>query len=84
LDPYELWVWAPSRRGEWRSGHGPNGELCGVTGFAIIVRVQREPPISHGDVTTIMRLLGDIQVDVAEIRDLLEEDDGEEEASEPD
>lgn len=37
-----------------------------------------EPPIDHRDVTTIMRLLGDIQHDVARIRSLLEEDDGEE------
>jgi hypothetical protein len=43
-----------------------------------------EPLISHQDVTTIMRLLGEIQQDVQEIRDLLEEDDGEEEAPEPD
>jgi hypothetical protein len=38
-----------------------------------------EPPIEHRDVTTIMRLLSDIQVDVNEIRRLPEEDDGEEE-----
>jgi hypothetical protein len=37
-----------------------------------------EPPISHRDVTTIMRLLTDIQLDVREIRDLLGDDDGEE------
>jgi hypothetical protein len=45
-----------------------------------------EPPISHGDVTTIMRLLADIQGDVRRIRRLLEEeeDDGEEEAAEDD
>ena len=45
-----------------------------------------EPPISHQDVTTIMRLLGDIQEDVRAIRDLLEEEDGEgeEEAREDD
>jgi hypothetical protein len=36
-----------------------------------------EPPISHQDVTTVMRLLGDIQEDVRGIRDLLEEEDGE-------
>ena len=37
-----------------------------------------EPPISHEDVTTIMRMVGDIQVDVHVIRSLLEdEDDGE-------
>ena len=35
--------------------------------------------MEHRDVTTIMRLLSDIQVDVNEIRRLLEEDDGEEE-----
>jgi hypothetical protein len=38
-----------------------------------------EPPIEHRDVTTIMRLLSDIQVDVHEIRELLEEDEGGEE-----
>jgi hypothetical protein len=38
-----------------------------------------EPPIEHRDVTTIMRLLADIQVDVRRIRNLLDEDDGEEE-----
>jgi hypothetical protein len=43
-----------------------------------------EPPIGHSDVTTIMRLLGDIQVDVREIRALLEDEDGEEEAPEAD
>jgi hypothetical protein len=37
-----------------------------------------ESPISHQDVTTIMSLLGDIQSDVRAIRDLLEEEDGEE------
>jgi len=43
-----------------------------------------EPPIEHSDVTTIMRLLGDIQHDVRTIRTLLEDDDGEEEAPEDD
>jgi hypothetical protein len=45
-----------------------------------------EPPISHSDVTTIMRLLGGIHDDVRQIRELLEDDDGEaeEEAREPD
>jgi phage host-nuclease inhibitor protein Gam len=38
-----------------------------------------EPPIEHRDVTTIMRLLADIQVDVRRIRNLLEDEDGEEE-----
>ena len=38
-----------------------------------------EPPIHHTDVTTIMRLLGDIQLDVNRIRNLLEDEDGEEE-----
>jgi hypothetical protein len=40
--------------------------------------------MSHQDVTTIMRLIGDIRVDVAVIRRLLEEDDGEEEFDEAD
>jgi hypothetical protein len=44
-----------------------------------------DAPIEHRDVTTIMKLLGDIQHDVARIRRSLEEDDGEEEeASEDD
>lgn len=43
-----------------------------------------EPVISHGDVTTIMRMLADIQQDVRVIRNLLEEGNGEEEASEDD
>ena len=43
-----------------------------------------ESPIEHRDVTTIMRLLGDIQIDVRRIRNVLEEDDGEEEAPEDD
>jgi hypothetical protein len=44
-----------------------------------------EPPIDHRDVTTIMGLLGDIQHDVARIRRLLEDEDGqEEEAAEDD
>jgi hypothetical protein len=38
-----------------------------------------ESPIEHRDVTTIMRLLSDIQVDVREIREVLEEDEGGEE-----
>ena len=38
-----------------------------------------ESPISGGDVTTVMRLLSDIQVDVRSIRTLLEEDDDGEE-----
>ena len=43
-----------------------------------------EPPIDHRDVTTIMGLLGDIQHDVAGIRRLLEDEDGQEEAAEDD
>jgi hypothetical protein len=38
-----------------------------------------EPLISHRDVTTIMAMLDDIRRDVHAIRDLLEEDDGQEE-----
>ena len=38
-----------------------------------------ESPIEHRDVTTIMRLLGDVQADVRRIRNLLEDEDGEEE-----
>ena len=36
-------------------------------------------PIEHRDVTTIMRLLGDIHEEVVTIRRLLEGDNGEEE-----
>jgi hypothetical protein len=43
-----------------------------------------EPPIEHRDVTTIMTLLSYIREDVRQIRRLLEEDDGEEEAPEAD
>jgi hypothetical protein len=38
-----------------------------------------EPPISHSDVTTVMRLLGDIREDVRKIWQLLEDEDAEEE-----
>jgi hypothetical protein len=41
-------------------------------------------PIEHREVTTIMRLLGDIQTDVRRIWNLLEDEDGEEEAPEDD
>jgi C4-type Zn-finger protein len=42
-------------------------------------------PISHGDVTTTMGMLADIQQDVRIIRELLEDDDdGEQEAPEDD
>lgn len=40
--------------------------------------------IDHRDVTTIMRLLGDVQTDVGVIRALLEDENGEEEAAEDD
>jgi hypothetical protein len=43
-----------------------------------------EPPIEHRDVTTSMGLLGDIPDDVRAILELLEDEDGEEEASEAD
>ena len=38
-----------------------------------------EPLATHEDVTTIMALLGDIRDEARQIRQLLEEDDGEEE-----
>jgi hypothetical protein len=38
-----------------------------------------EPLATHEDVTTIMKLLGDIADEARRIRVLLEEDDGEEE-----
>jgi hypothetical protein len=37
-----------------------------------------EPPISHADATTIMKLIGFIQEDVRMIRELLEDEDDEE------
>jgi len=37
-----------------------------------------EPLIDHRDVTTIMRLLGDIQYDVRRIKNILENEFGEE------
>ena len=40
--------------------------------------IAMEPPIEHRDVTTIMALLGNIDENVAAIRSLLEDDDGEE------
>jgi hypothetical protein len=43
-----------------------------------------DAPISHRDVTTTMALLGDIKEDVRAIRQLLEDEDGEEEAPEAD
>jgi hypothetical protein len=38
-----------------------------------------DQPISHRDITTIMGFLGDIRVDVAVIRRLMEDENGEEE-----
>jgi hypothetical protein len=43
-----------------------------------------EPIATHEDVTTIMGILGDIRDEAAQIRRILEEDDGEEEAEEDD
>jgi hypothetical protein len=43
-----------------------------------------EPLISHTDVTTIMRMIGDIRADVRAIRRSVEDDDGEEEDPEAD
>jgi hypothetical protein len=59
-----------------------NATLRARSRAATIVLI--EPLIDHGDVTTVMGLLGDIQLDVQRIRALLEEDDGEEEDSEAD
>jgi hypothetical protein len=39
-------------------------------------------PIEHRDVTTIMRLLADIHEEVLQIRQILEDEDDEEEAPE--
>jgi hypothetical protein len=41
-----------------------------------------ELPFSHTDVTTTMRVLGDIADNVSAIRAILEDDDGEEETPE--
>jgi hypothetical protein len=41
-----------------------------------------EPPIEHRDVTTIMGLLADIHDELVRIREVLEDEDGEEEAPE--
>jgi hypothetical protein len=41
-----------------------------------------ERPIEHQDVTTTMRILADIHAEVVRIRELLEDEDGEEEAFE--
>jgi hypothetical protein len=46
--------------------------------------MEGEPLIGHHDVTTIMGLLGDIQMDVRVIRELLEDDFGQEEPPEDD
>jgi hypothetical protein len=43
-----------------------------------------EPPIDHRDVTTILGLIVDIRDDVAEIRRLLGDENGEEDAAEAD
>lgn len=43
-----------------------------------------EPVATHEDVTTIMPLLGDIRDEARSIRQLLEDDDGEEETEEDD
>jgi hypothetical protein len=37
-----------------------------------------DPPIERRDVTTIMSLLGDIQEDVRHVRNILEDENGEE------
>ncbi len=51
---------------------------------AISDLLRMESPIDHHDVTTVMMLLGDIQADVDEIRNLLEDEDGKEEAPDDD
>jgi hypothetical protein len=51
---------------------------------AAMATIRPVEPISHRDVTTIMGLIVDIRDHVAEIRRLLEEDNGEEEADEAD
>ena len=53
------------------------GVLCGGPLRSTIWRI--EPPIEFHDVTTIMALLGNMQRDLARIRELLEDELGEEE-----
>jgi hypothetical protein len=56
--------------------------LRSVGAKATIDRI--ESLVSHQDVTTTMRILGEIRDDVRTIRELLEDDDGEEEVPEDD
>jgi hypothetical protein len=42
-----------------------------------------DPPIEHHDVTTIMRMISDIQTDIHAIRRLLEDENGEAEEEDP-
>ena len=65
-----------------RSRHALKSALRKLTASATLGAL--EPPIDHHNVTTIMGLLGDIQHDVAGIRRLLEDEDGQEEAAEDD
>jgi hypothetical protein len=73
---------APGNLGHDRREHALKSALRKRTGNATVSAL--EPPIDHRDVTTIMGLLGDIQHDVVRIRRLLEDEDGQEEASEDD
>jgi phage host-nuclease inhibitor protein Gam len=59
----------------------PEGSLAGSESERHDAAI--EPPIEHRDVTTIMALLGDIQSDVRRIRNLLEDENGEEEEEVP-
>ena len=88
VDRVETHVWRRRRVDADGDAHVParardtaERESCG-RGSPVATMESMEPPITHRDVTTVMALLGDIQVDVERIRELLEdEDDGEEEAT---
>lgn len=60
---------------------GPERPLAGRPAERDDERI--EPLINHTDVTSIMRMLGDIRVEVRRIRIFLEDDDGEEEEELP-
>jgi hypothetical protein len=51
-------------------------DTCGTPAIDVTI-CGVEPPISHRDVTTIMRMVSEIQEDVSRIRELLEDENGE-------
>jgi hypothetical protein len=60
----------------WPVAAGPKAPTC-VAGARQDHGVM-DPPIERRDVTTIMSLLGDIQEDVRHVRNILEDENGEE------